>query len=106
MRTTSASVCKPVTDKLISMKRTVPLLFLLGLLTLSGCTRHYVPTLNGGAQIDAVNKPKLKNGMYVFKDASGRENSISSGRVREISAASLSAGKSKGFKPPQAVGSQ
>ncbi|MGC3961164.1 MAG: YgdI/YgdR family lipoprotein [Verrucomicrobiota bacterium] len=65
------------------------LLILMGCLALSGCSRHYVLQLNSGAQIDAWGKPKLVNGSYHFKNAQGKENSVSSSRVSEIMPASM-----------------
>ena len=62
---------------------------LVGLLALNGCARHYVITLTNGTQIGAVGKPKFKDNVYVFKDASGRESRIASGRVSEIAPASM-----------------
>ena len=65
------------------------LLPLFGALLLTGCTHRYVITTTTGRAIDTKTKPKLHNGFYVFKDALGRDQMIHSGRVAEISAASI-----------------
>ena len=60
-------------------------LFALALvLVLTGCSQHYVMKLSNGTQIVTASKPVAKGGSYYFKDASGAEQSISQGRVREI----------------------
>ena len=56
----------------------------------SGCASHYRITLNNGTQITTNSKPKLKNGDYHYKDASGHEAFIPAGRVREIAPTSMS----------------
>ena len=63
---------------------------LLGAVLLTGCTRHYVITLNTGAHITTVGKPRLENGTYIFKDAKGQPVSVFAGSVREIAPASMS----------------
>ncbi len=63
---------------------------------LSGCARHYVIKLNNGLQVITANKPKLKGGIYYYKDASGQIASISQSRVGEIEPAS----RAKKEKPP------
>jgi hypothetical protein len=70
------------------MNRTWLALLLVPLL-LTGCARHYVLTLNNGAQIAARGKPKLQNGAYVFKDVHGKPVSVPGGRVREVAPASM-----------------
>ena len=79
---------------------TKPLLpFLAGLLLLTGCARHYILTLNNGAQIRTATKPKLVNGFYYYKDSSGREAApVFSGSVTEVSPASMAS------PPPTAFG--
>jgi uncharacterized protein YcfL len=69
------------------MKRII-IVVALASLTLTGCSRHYAITLNNGTQFVTSSKPRLKGGSYYFKDASGQEQSISQGRVREIAPAS------------------
>jgi hypothetical protein len=66
------------------MKTTV-IILLFSVLVLSGCTRHYVMTMNNGTQIVAASKPRLQGGTYYFKDAAGREQVVPQGRVREVS---------------------
>ena len=63
---------------------------LLGALLLTGCTNHYVITLNSGAHITTVGKPRLDGGAYFFKDAKGQPDSVFAGSVREIAPASMS----------------
>lgn len=63
---------------------------LLGAVLLTGCTRHYVITLNSGARVTTVGKPRLENGTYVFKDAKGQTASVFAGSVREIAPTSMS----------------
>jgi Bacterial protein of unknown function (DUF903) len=68
--------------------KTTTLIFLSGVLLLSGCARNYVITLNNGSRITATNKPKMVHGAYVFKDASGQDSYVPAGRVTEIGPAS------------------
>lgn len=76
---------------------------LVGLLLLSGCARDYVLTLSSGEHIHAASKPKLVNGFYYYKDASGRDGRpVFSGSVSEIAPASMASGNpTAGFKPVQ-----
>ena len=61
-----------------------------GLLLVTGCSRHYNVTLNNGATITALTKPKLTPaGSYVFKDADGKMTEINSMRVKLIEPTSL-----------------
>ncbi len=62
---------------------------LAGLFLLTGCANHYVLTLNNGAQITSMGKPKMVNGAYVFKDPAGKEYTVPEGRVREVAPASM-----------------
>lgn len=64
-------------------------LLCLGLLAFSGCARNYVLTLRNGSQLTADNKPRLKNGAYVFKDTQGQQMTVPAGRVAEIAPASM-----------------
>jgi hypothetical protein len=63
---------------------------MLGAVLLTGCTRHYVITLNSGARITTLGKPQFQNGTYIFKDAKGQPTSVFAGSVREIAPASMS----------------
>ena len=83
------------------MKRAALFAF-LSLWFLSGCQHAYVMTLNNGTQLTAANKPRLKSGIYVFKDAQGREARIAAGRVRDIAPASMAKDEKSQFKVPQA----
>ena len=76
------------------MKRAA-LPFLISLLALTGCAHHYVMKLNNGGQITTATKPKLKEGIYHFKDAKGEEHFVPVARVREIAPASLAAEENK-----------
>jgi hypothetical protein len=77
-----------------------PLLLLsIGLVTLCGCARHYIITLNNGEQIDARGKPKLKGGAYYYKDPLGREAYVPAGRIREVAPASMSKEAEPRFLP-------
>ena len=61
-----------------------------GLLLLTGCARNYVISLTNGDRLNASSRPKLENGYYHYKDASGREaRPIFASRVREIAPASM-----------------
>ena len=71
------------------IRHVLPVLLLLAVL-LTGCARNYVITMSNGARITTKGKPKLQNGSYVFKDASGQPAQVSAGRVREIAPASMS----------------
>jgi hypothetical protein len=76
---------------------TKPLLpFLAGLLLLTGCAHGYILTLSNGGSIHTGSKPKLVNGFYYFKDASGNPAPpVFAGRVSEIGPASMSSDSSK-----------
>jgi len=60
------------------------MLFLLMLVLVCGCQTRYEITLNTGNQITSLSKPKLVQGYYVFKDATGKEIQIAAMRVRLI----------------------
>jgi hypothetical protein len=75
------------------------LAMLLGVLLLSGCTRHYVLTLSNGHRITTIGKPQLREDAYFFTDVTGQAGSISTMRVREIAPASMARPSSNsGFK--------
>jgi len=77
-------------------------LLLLGALTWTGCSHSYVMTLTNGNRITTTGKPKLDKGTYYYKDASGREGTISAGRVRELSPASMTKEEKSRFSAPPA----
>jgi hypothetical protein len=62
---------------------------LVALCALTGCASHYVMKLTDGAQITTASKPKLKEGVYYFKDAKGEEHAVGEARVQEIAPASM-----------------
>ena len=64
---------------------------LIGLLALTGCAHHYVMRLSSGGQVTTASKPKLKDGIYYFKDVKGEEHAVAAARVREIAPASVAA---------------
>ena len=64
-------------------------LLLVALLALTGCAHQYVLKLSSGGEITTASKPKLKDGIYYFKDAKGEEHVIPVSRVREIAPASM-----------------
>ena len=70
------------------MKRTA-LPLLIGLIALTGCAHHYVMKLSNGTEITTATKPKLKDGVYQFKDAKGEEHFLPLTRVREVAPASM-----------------
>ena len=92
MRTTFLQLLNP-------MKR-LALLSLVGLLICSGCASRYVITLNNGSQIGSKGRPKLKNGVYVFKDLNGQQRTVPAGRVSEVSPASMAKDDSSQFFKP------
>ena len=65
----------------------------------SGCTHTYVMKLQNGMQLTTASKPKLKNGVYVYKDALGRDQYVPAGSVREIEPASMAQEEQGKFKP-------
>jgi hypothetical protein len=62
---------------------------LIGLIALTGCAHQYVLKLSSGAEITTASKPKLKEGVYYFKDAKGEEHVVAASRVREVAPASV-----------------
>ncbi len=81
------------------MKTATIVLFLIGAMLLSGCAHNYVMTLNNGMRVTTASKPKLKGGIYYFKDAAGRDAFVSAGRVREIAPASMAVDEKTRFNP-------
>lgn len=79
------------------MKTTV-ILLLFSVLALSGCSRHYVMTMNNGTQVVATSKPRLQGGTYYYKDANGTEQVMPQGRVRQVSPGSSAKVEANPFK--------
>ena len=72
---------------------------LAGFILLTGCARNYVISLSDGEKIQASTKPKLENGFYHYKDATGQEaRPIFASRIREIAPASMVSDPTSGFK--------
>ena len=67
---------------------------------LAGCARHYHLTLTNGSVIITASKPRLENGSYHFKDASGKVVYVPSFRVREVAPTSMSKGTKSTFNAP------
>jgi hypothetical protein len=87
----------PFLRRVPGMKKLYPLL-LMGLMFFTGCAHNYTMTLTNGTQLGAKGKPKLKEGVYYFTDASGNETSVPAGRVAQIEpAASAAKNKKTGF---------
>jgi len=78
---TSKSICMAMKNAALPL--------LIGLIALTGCAHQYVMKLNNGAQITTATKPKLKDGVYHFKDAKGEEHFVPAARVHELEPASL-----------------
>ena len=81
-------------------KAALPLL--IGLIALTGCAHRYVMKLNNGMEITTASKPKLKEGVYQFKDAKGEEHFVPLTRVRELAPASMAEREDK----PQPIKSE
>jgi len=77
------------------MKKIALLLLVTAAITLSGCSHQYVMKMTNSSKIVTANKPKLKNGMYVYKDAKGNEHAISQGRIAEIEPLSMALDEEK-----------
>jgi hypothetical protein len=71
------------------MKNRAYLLTALATLALTGCAHQYVMKMSNGSTLVSANKPELKNGVYVYKDAKGDKHYVSQGRVIEITPASM-----------------
>jgi hypothetical protein len=78
----------------IAMKNPA-LSLLIGLIALTGCAHHYVLKLTNGAEVTTATKPKLKDGVYHFKDAQGEDHLVPATRVRELEPASLAERENK-----------
>ena len=75
--------------------KTPALPLLIGLIALTGCASSYVMKLTNGAQIVTPGKPRLKDGVYYFKDAKGEQQFVLAARVREVAPASMAATENK-----------
>jgi len=75
--------------------KTPSLPLLIGLIALTGCASPYVLKLTNGTQIVTPGKPRLKDGVYYFKDAKGDEQSVLAARVREVAPASMAEAENK-----------
>ena len=62
------------------------LIALLCATALAGCSSEYIISTNDGQMITTDSKPKLDpdSGMYIFKDAEGREKAIPSASVKQV----------------------
>jgi hypothetical protein len=80
------------------MKKLLPLCLTVLLLG-AGCVSHYTIVLDNGSQIAAKSKPKLKNGVYYYKDIQGKDAGLPSGRVVEISPSSMMKQEKAPFTP-------
>jgi hypothetical protein len=68
---------------------------LAAVIVLCGCSHSYVMKMTNNTRIVSASKPKLKNGVYVYKDAKGNEHFISQGRISEIEPLSMADEKPK-----------
>lgn len=75
------------------------LIFLAGLLLLTGCARNYVITLRNGEHLSTKGKPHLVEGFYVYKDGLGRNVKVQAINVREIAPPSMVTDQNAAFKP-------
>jgi hypothetical protein len=82
----------------LPMRKMLPLC-LMALLLGAGCATHYTITLDNGAQIATKSKPKLKNGVYYYKDIQGKDAGLPSGRVAEIAPSSMTKKEKEPFTP-------
>ena len=62
------------------------LIALLCATALAGCSSEYIISTNDGQMNTTDSKPKLDpdSGMYIFKDAEGREQAIPSASVKQV----------------------
>ena len=62
------------------------LIALLCATVLAGCSSEYIISTNDGQMITTDSKPKLDpdSGMYIFKDAEGREQAIPATSVKQV----------------------
>lgn len=77
----------------------IVLILLANLLFLTGCARNYIITLSNGEHIWSKGKPRLQDGIYVYKDASGHNATVQAYYVREIAPPSMVTDQNAAFKP-------
>jgi hypothetical protein len=86
------------------MKRLV-VLMVACLLSVCGCAHQYVMKLSNSQEILTPSKPKLKDGVYYYKDAHGGVHRISQSRVQMIEPAKMAAEEQKpgaiNYRPPK-----
>ena len=88
-------------NELNLIMKTTLLFACAGLLLATGCSRHYNVTLNNGATVTALTKPKLTpDGMYVFKDGSGKLTEVNAMRVKLIEPTSIAKEHTSKFNQP------
>ncbi len=75
--------------------KTPVLLSTIALIALTGCATPYVLKLTNGSEITTPARPRLKDGVYYFKDANGQEHSVLAARVREVAPASMAKAEDK-----------
>ncbi len=75
--------------------KTPVLLSTIALIALTGCATPYVLKLTNGSEITTPARPRLKDGVYYFKDAKGQEHSVLAARVREVAPASVAEAENK-----------
>ena len=81
-------------------------ILLFAALLLTGCSSLYVITLDNGTRVTTQSKPRLERGVYHFRTTKGEEGSVSAGRVREISPASMAKDEGIQFYPSAGPGSR
>ena len=77
------------------MKKSRLFLLFTAVIGFSGCSHQYVMKMTNNTKIVTASKPKLQNGVYVYKDAKGNQHSISQSRISEIEPLSMSSDEQK-----------
>lgn len=78
-------------------KLALPLL--VAALALTGCAHSYVMRQSNGLEITTATKPKLKDGIYHFKDARGQEHAIAESRIIQVEPAFMAHQERRVYKP-------